>query len=245
MKKILMLGGAMQQIPAIKCAKELGFYVITCDYLPNNPGHKFADEYYNISTTEKERVLELAIKLGIDGVLAYASDPAAPTAAYVSEKMGLPGNPYDAVNVMTQKDLFRKFLKEHGFNTPQARGYCSYETAYKEIENFTFPIMVKPVDSSGSKGVVKIDSKEELKNAIDEALFYSRSKRFIIEEFIRKKGYQISGDGFSIDGKLVFTSYGNELYSTKGTREYVALGEFWPSLLSTKLKRKLTMNFKD
>ena len=239
MKKILMLGGAMQQIPAIKCAKELGFYVITCDYLPNNPGHKFADEYYNISTTEKERVLELAIKLGIDGVLAYASDPAAPTAAYVAEKMGLPGNPYDAVNVMTQKDLFRKFLKEHGFNTPQARGYCSYETAYKEIENFTFPIMVKPVDSSGSKGVVKIDSKEELKNAIDEALFYSRSKRFIIEEFIRKKGYQISGDGFSIDGKLVFTSYGNELYSTKGTREYVALGEFWPSLLSTKLKKKV------
>ena len=155
-----MLGGAMQQIPAIKCAKELGFYVITCDYLPNNPGHKFADEYYNISTTEKERVLELAIKLGIDGVLAYASDPAAPTAAYVSEKMGLPGNPYDAVNVMTQKDLFRKFLKEHGFNTPQARGYCSYETAYKEIENLGIDIITCHTSGHSDEAARKMVLKE-------------------------------------------------------------------------------------
>ena len=87
MKKILMLGGSMQQIPAIKRAKELGFYVITCDYLPNNPGHKFADEWYNVSTTDLDGVLTLAKNLDIDGVVAYASDPAAPTAAYVSEKM--------------------------------------------------------------------------------------------------------------------------------------------------------------
>lgn len=239
MKKILMLGGAMQQIPAIKCAKKLGYYVITCDYLPNNEGHKYADEYYNVSTTDKEAVLQLAKKLAIDGIVAYASDPAAPTAAYVSEKMGLIGNPYHSVDILTQKDLFREFLKENGFNTPAAGGYATYEEARDDIEKYHMPVMVKPVDSSGSKGVVKIYDKAELCNAVEEALSYSRKKRFIIEEFIEKKGYQVSGDGFSIDGKLVFTSYGNELYSSKGTREYVALGEFWPSLLTNDIKQKI------
>ncbi len=239
MKKILMLGGAMQQIPAIKEAKEKGYYVITCDYLPENPGHKYAHESHNVSTTDKEAVLELAKKLSIDGIVAYASDPAAPTAAYVAEKMNLPGNPYKSVEILTQKDLFRDFLSKNGFNTPQACGYTNLEDAERDIDRFRFPVMVKPVDSSGSKGVVKIENKEGLKAAVEEALSYSRAKRIVVEEFIEKKGYQVSGDGFSVDGKLVFTSYGNELYSGKGTREYVALGEFWPLLLSDELKQKV------
>lgn len=239
MKKILLLGGAMQQIPIIKKAKDMGLYVITCDYCPDNPGHKYADEYHNVSTTDLEGVLALAKELRIDGIVAYASDPAAPTAAYVAEKMGLPSNPYDSVKLLTEKDTFRAFLQEHGFNCPKAHGYLTYEEALKEIDSFSFPVMVKPVDSSGSKGVVKIYKKEELKDAVAEALSYSRKKRFIVEEFIVKKGYQVSGDGFSVDGKLVFTSYGNELYSGKGTREYVALGEFWPSLLNDAQKKKI------
>lgn len=239
MKKILMLGGSMQQIPAIKKAKEMDFYVITADYLPDNPGHKFADEYYNVSTTDLEGILELSKKLNIDGIVAYASDPAAPTAAYVSEKLGIPGNPFDSVKILTHKDLFRDFLAKNGFCTPKANGYDTYEQANKEINQFNFPVMVKPVDSSGSKGVVKIYDETQLFSAVEEALSYSQSKRFIIEEFIVKKGYQVSGDGFSVDGKLVFTSYGNELYSGKGTREYVALGEFWPSLLTKEQKEKI------
>lgn len=229
----------MQQIPAILKAKELGYYVITVDYLPDNPGHKYADEYHNVSTTDLEAVLKLAQELKIDGIVAYASDPAAPTAAYVAEKMELPGNPYESVRMLTEKDLFRDFLQKNGFACPQAGGYTTYEAALADIDRFKFPVMVKPVDSSGSKGVVKICDKSELKVAVDEALSYSRGKRFVVEEFIVKKGYQVSGDGFSIDGKLVFTSYGNELYSGKGTREYVALGEFWPSLLTSAQKEKI------
>jgi len=240
MKRVLLLGGAMQQIPIIRKAKEMGLYAITCDYLPENPGHALADEYHNVSTTDLEGVLDLAKRLKIDGIVAYASDPAAPTAAYVAEKLGLPGNPYDSVRLCTEKDLFRAFLKEHGFNCPRARGYRTFEEAAAEIDRFAFPVMVKPVDSSGSKGVVKIFSPAELKAAVEEALSYSRGKRFIVEEFIVKKGYQVSGDGFSVDGKLVFTSYGNELYSAAGgTREYVALGEFWPSLLTPEQKQKV------
>jgi biotin carboxylase len=239
MKKILMLGGSMQQIPAIKQAKEMGHYVITCDYCPNNAGHKFADEYHNVSTTDKEAVLRLAQKLNIDGIVAYASDPAAPTAAYVAEKMGLPGSPYKSVCILTEKDLFRQFLKENGFNTPKAKGFTNYSDVLKEIDSFKFPIMVKPDDSSGSKGVVKVTEKEGLESAVNEAFSYSRGGRIVVEEFIVKKGYQISGDGFSVNGKLVFTSYGNELYSNKGTRDYVALGEFWPCLITDEIKEKI------
>lgn len=239
MKKLLMLGGSMQQIPAIQKAKEMGCYVVTCDYLPDNPGHKYADEYHNVSTTDKDAVLALAEKLHIDGIVAYASDSAAPTAAYVAEKLGLPGNPYESVNILTRKDLFRAFLQEHGFNTPRACGYDTCAQAMADLKRFRFPVMVKPVDASGSKGVVKVYDVTGVPAAVEEALGYSRTKRFIIEEFIEKKGYQISGDGFSVDGKLVFTSYGNELYSGKGTREYVALGEFWPSLLTQEQKQKV------
>ena len=240
MKKLMFLGGAMQQIPAIKRAKEWGIYVIICDYLMDNPGQQYADEYYNISTTDKDAVLHLAKKIGIDGIVAYASDPAAPTAAYVANQLSLPGNPYESVNILTQKDLFRDFLQKNGFNCPKAASYHSYEEALKNISLFSFPVMVKPVDASGSKGVVKVEKLSTLQDAVKEALSYSRRKKFIIEEFISKKGYQVSGDGFSVDGKLVFTSYGNELYSSHGgTRDYVALGEFWPTLLHPDQKMKV------
>lgn len=78
-KKILFLGGSLFQIPPIKYAKEQGHYVITCDYLPDNPGHKFAHEFHNVSTTDKDAILKLAKELKVDGIVAYASDPAAPT----------------------------------------------------------------------------------------------------------------------------------------------------------------------
>jgi len=77
-KRILFLGASHFQIPPIKYAKQQGHYVITCDYLPENPGHQFADEYHNVSTTDKEAVLKLSEDLGVDGIVAYASDPASP-----------------------------------------------------------------------------------------------------------------------------------------------------------------------
>lgn len=239
MSKLLMLGGASQQIPVIEAARARGVHVITCDYSPENPGHSFANQYFNVSTTDKEGVLDLARRLQVDGVVAYASDPAAPTAAYVSEQLGLPGNPFSSVEILARKDKFREFLKDHGFNTPKAKAFDSFEEADRELGSFCLPVMVKPVDSSGSKGVVKVDDRSGLREAVEESLQYSRSGIFIVEEFIRKKGYQVSGDGFSVDGKLVFSSYGNELYSGNGTRDYVALGEFWPSLLTSEMKQKV------
>lgn len=228
MKKILLLGGANIQIPSILTAKKMGYYTITCDYLPDNPGHKFADEYHNVSTTDKEAVLALARELQIDGILAYATDVAAATAAYVSEAMGFPTSPYKSVDILTNKDKFRAFLEENGFCTPRARGYSSVEEAKKDLENFKFPVMVKPVDSAGSKGVARMDDASQLEELVENALQYSRCKRFIIEEYVEKYRYQIAGDGFSVDGKLVFRCFANEHFSNKAASPYVPIGESFP-----------------
>ena len=239
MKKLLMLGGSLYQTFAIKEAKRLGYYVITADYLPSNPGHKFADEYHNVSTIDKEAVLALAQELKIDGIVAYASDPAAPTAAYVAEKMGLPTSPYKSVEILSNKDLFRAYLQEHGFNCPKAMGFVKYEDALAHKDEFTLPVMVKPVDSSGSKGITKLTDWSKLQEAVEEALSYSRGKRFLIEEFIVKKGHQISGDAFSVDGKLVFHCLGNEFYDPSCDKDFAPLGECWPFQMDHKYIEEL------
>ena len=231
MKRVLMLGGSVYQTYAIKAARDMGYYVITCDYLPSNPGHKFAHEYHNVSTTDKEAVLSLARELKVDGVVAYASDPAAPTAAYVCEQLGLPTSPYKSVEILSKKHLFRKYLAEHGFNVPKARSYRTYEEALADIDSFSLPVMVKPVDSSGSKGINKLTDKSQLKAFVEDALSYSRDKIFLIEEFLVKAGPQISGDAFSVDGRLVFHCLGNEFYSTKVDKDFAPLGECWPTVM--------------
>ena len=226
-----MLGGSIYQTFAIKEAVRQGHYVITCDYLPSNPGHQFAHEYHNVSTTDKEAVLALARDLKVDGIVAYASDPAAPTAAYVSEKLGLPTSPYKSVEILSKKHLFRRYLAEHGFNVPKANSYTRFEDAYADLDNFNLPVMIKPVDSSGSKGVNKLMDKSQLKAFFEDALSYSRDRIVLVEEYIVKNGPQISGDAFSVDGKLVFHCLGNEFYSTKVDKDFAPLGECWPSVM--------------
>lgn len=204
MKKILLLGGSAQQVPAIERAKELGYYTVLCDYLPDNPGQYAADKFYPVSTTDKEAVLKVAQDEAINGILAYASDPAAPTAAYVAEKMGLPGNPYKSVEILCNKDRFRLFLQEHGFNTPESKSYVDKEKALAGIDAFELPVIVKPVDSSGSKGVTVLHSWEGMSGAVDLAFSFSRSHRIIIEEFIEKKHeYLIREDIFVHEGKVI------------------------------------------
>ena len=239
MKRLLMLGGSTSQVCAIKKAKEMGHYVIICDYLPDNPGQYVADEFYQVSTTDKEAVLELAKKLNLDGIVCYASDPAAPTAAYVCENLGFPTNPYESVMILSNKDEFRDYLRDHGFCVPYSESYTELEDMKSNAYKFKFPVMVKPVDCSGSKGINKIYSSDEYELAYNDAMKYSRCKRIIVEEFINKKGYQVSGDGFSVDGRLVFRCFGNEFYSGNGIKEYVPLGECWPSVLDKKIQDKI------
>lgn len=203
-KRVMLLGGNFFQMTATKAAKELGYYVISVDYLPDNPAHKYADEYHNVSTIDKEAVLEVAKACKIDGIVSYASDVSAPTAAYVAEKLGLPTNPYESIQILTHKNLFRKFMREHGLGMPEGKSFQEKDEAYAYFQTLQKPVMVKPIDSSGSKGVVKVYEGGEFAAAWEEAISYSISKQVIIERFIEKNGYQIDGDGFIVDGKIRF-----------------------------------------
>lgn len=233
MKKILFLGGSKFQIPPIVYAKEQGHHVITCDYLPDNPGHEFADEYYNVSTTDKEAVLRLAKKLNIDGIVAYASDPAAPTQAYVGNKLGLPSNPYKSVKILARKDLFRDFLKENNFYSLESNSFYSCEKAQEFFNELVKPIIVKPIDSSGSKGVTKIYEERHLESAFEYALQFSQEKKVVLEEFFVRDGYQVAGDGFVVDGELVFRCWANEHFD-KLCNPFVPIGESFPSIMTEK-----------
>lgn len=239
MKKLLILGGSRYIIPAIKAAHQLGVYVISCDYLPDNIGHRYSDEYHNVSIIEKEKVLELAGRLHVDGILSFATDPGVEAAAYAAEKLGLPTSPYESVHILQNKNLFRAFLKEHGFNVPWFKSYSNITEAIQDAETFPFPVIVKPVDSAGSKGVRRVNSGEELKDAISYALTYSHNGCFIIEEFIEQQGHSSGSECFSIDGKLVFSSFACQHFDFKANNPYTPCGTTWPSDMPVEAVRQL------
>lgn len=231
MKKILLLGGSSQQVVAIETSKKIGLYTVLCDYLPDNPGQYYADKFYQISTTDKESVLKIAEDERVNYIIAYASDPAAPTAAHIAEKMGLPTNPLKSVETLCNKDLFREFLSAHGFNTPMASGFSSKEDMVAEIKKFRLPIIIKPVDSSGSKGVTVLHNLNNLNTAIDFAFSFSRGHRIIVEEFIEKKHpYLIGGDIFVSDGKVIQWGLMN-CHRDSRVNPLVPVGKSYPPIL--------------
>lgn len=241
MKKLMLLGGMRYLIPVIEAAHKLGVYVITCDYLPDNIAHKYSDEYCNVSILEKDKVLEQARKLKIDGILSFACDPGVVTAAYVAEKMGLPSSgPYESVEILQNKGKFRKFLTENNFTVPVAKQYTDIETALNDTEMFNWPVIVKPTDSAGSKGVTKVEEKDKLKDAINYALKFSHSNEFIIEDFLEKVGDSSDCDSFSIDGKLKFVSFSAQKFDENCENPYTPAAYTWPTSISKKHQKELT-----
>ena len=241
MKKLMLLGGMRYLVPVIEAAHKLGVYVITCDYLPNNIAHKYSDEYCNVSILEKDKVLEKAKELKIDGILSFACDPGVVTAAYVAEKMGLPSSgPYESIEILQNKGKFRKFLTENNFNVPVAKQYTDIETALNDIEMFNWPVIVKPTDSAGSKGVTKVVKKSELRDAINYALKFSHSNEFIIEDFLEKIGDSSDCDSFSVDGELKFVSFSAQKFDENCENPYTPAAYTWPASISKEHQEELT-----
>lgn len=235
MKKLMILGGSRYAIPVIKSAHELGIKVITCDYLPDNIAHKYSDEYCNVSVIDKDMVLEIAQEKMIDGIISFACDPGVVSAAYVAEKMGLPfQGSYEAVSILQDKGLFRNFLQENGFNCPKAKRYISKEEAIKDAVEFKWPVIVKPTDSAGSKGVTKVENIEALGIAIEEAKKYSHNKAFIIEEFLSFKGYHSSTDVFTINGEIKFITFSDQLFDSNALNPYTPSLIIWPTTMERK-----------
>lgn len=235
-KKLMLLGGIHYLLPVIKAAHEQGYYVITADYLPDNVAHKYSDEYINVSIVDKDAVLKVAQEKGIDGIISFGVDPGVVTAAYVQEQMGLPSmGPYDSVCILQNKDLFRNFLADNGFNTPFSRGFANKQSAIVDClmlidkGEWTLPIIVKPTDSAGSKGVTKVSRIEDLESAIDEAFDKSIGGHVIIEKFLEKVGCSSDTDSFLLDGKFVFMSFNAQRFDEDAANPYTPCAYTWPS----------------
>lgn len=240
MKRLMLLGGSNYLLPVIEAAHRMGIYVITCDYLPDNTAHRYSDEYCNASVIDKDLILKKARELRIDGIMSFACDPGVVTAAYVAEQMGLPNvGPYESVCILQNKKRFRQFLTDNGFKVPTARGYTNIDEALNDINRYHWPVIVKPVDSAGSKGVTRVNTPTMLRESIEYALSYSHTAEFIIEDFITQKGYSSDSDSMSVDGKLQFVSFNDQRFDADAENPYTPAGYSWPSTMSAEHQREL------
>lgn len=240
-KKLMLLGGIRYLLPVIEAAHKQGYYVITADYIPDNVAHKYSDEYINVSIIDKEAVLRVAREKQIDGIMSFGVDPGVVSASYVQQQMGLPSfGPYESVEILQNKDKFRAFLTEHGFNVPKAKGYNNAEDAMADANQWEYPIIVKPTDAAGSKGVTRVDDAPHLKEAVEYAFEKSLSGHIIIEDFIEKQGCSSDTDSFSEDGKLKFVSFCAQRFDLNATNPYTPAAYSWPSTFTKEQEAYLT-----
>lgn len=240
-KRLMLLGGIRYLLPVIKAAHEQGYYVITADYLPANIAHKYSDEYVNVSIIDKEAVLKVAREKEIDGIMSFGVDPGVIAASYVQNQMGLPSfGPFESVVILQNKDKFRAFLRDNGFNVPWAYGFDSVEDALLNRTKFTFPLIVKPTDSAGSKGCTRVDDESTLKSALEYAMKYSIGEKIIVEEFIEKRGCSSDTDSYAEDGVLKFVSFSAQRFDDNAINPYTPAAYSWPSTFTEDEEAYLT-----
>lgn len=231
-KTLLLLGGTRFALPVIKSAHDLGVKVITCDYLPDNYAHAYSDGYVNASIVDNEAVLAVAESVKADGIMSFAADPGVVSAAFVAEKLGLPfQGSFEAVSILQDKERFRSFLRDNGFNCPSIHVFSSSSDAVEHSDEIEYPVIVKPVDSAGSKGCSRVDSPKELKKSVDYALEHSRDGRCIVEQFIEKQ-YESSGaDAFLLDDTFSCVSYTSQLFDLHSPNKFVPAAHIMPSFM--------------
>lgn len=229
-KTLLLLGGARYALPVIHAAHEVGAKVITCDYLPNNFAHAYSDGYINASIVDNEAVLAAARECNADGIMSFAADPGVVAASYAAEKLGLPfQGSYEAVSILQDKERYRAFLRDNGFNCPELHIYRSADEAATDADAITYPVIAKPVDSAGSKGCSRVDDPEGLKAAVEHALEFSRDGRCIVEQFLEKEGDSSDADGFVSGGKFSCVSFTSQLFDPAVPNPYTPAAYTMPA----------------
>ena len=210
-KKLLLAGGSHADIPMIRAAKALGYHVTTSGARPTDLGHAHADEVRLADFSDKEAIRDLAERLQVEAIVASCNDFSALSCAWAAEQLGLPGHdPYDVACVLHHKDLYRAFAIEHGVPTPRAVGCASRDQARAEAGNLRFPVIVKPVDLTGGKGVSVARTPDDLDGSVGKALEMTRAGRIVIEEFLEgsRHGFTCILQG----GRVVFHFQDNEHY---------------------------------
>ncbi|MBR1692538.1 MAG: ATP-grasp domain-containing protein [Lachnospiraceae bacterium] len=211
MKKLLLLGGSHAEIPLIRAAKRLGYYVITSGNQIDGMGHPYADEYCMCDFSDKEAVLALAKEKRVDAICSGCNDFAALTTAYVCEKLGLSGHDsYETACRIHHKDRYRLLAEKLGIKTPKAERCLTKQEMLKASESMQFPLIVKPVDLTGGKGMQRCDMPGQIESAFARAMEMTREEHVLIEEFVEGTNHGFSA--YIRDEKVSFYFVDNEQY---------------------------------
>ena len=191
-KRLLIIGATSYFIDVIKEAKEMGIYTICTDYNPNAIAKKYADKSFDVNTVDYEAILRLAQDEKVDGVFVGWSDANLYTAQYVCEQLGLPFYAKkEQLDCAVNKDYFKQMCRDYG--VPCTKQYQLDENLRREdLDKIEYPVIVKPVDNGGSRGISVCNCEEELKTAVEKALSYSGRKKLIVEQFMENNGKTIS-----------------------------------------------------
>lgn len=238
--RLLLLGGSRYLFPVIDAAHEMGVEVFTADYLPGNPAHARSDGYRNVSIVDREAVLGCARELRADGVMSFAADPGVVSAAWAAERLGLPfQGGYEAVRTLQDKGRFRAFLRDNGFNCPEARTFRSAAEARAAAGGLAYPVIAKPTDSAGSKGCSRVDGPEGLAAAVERALSFSLSGGCIVERFLGKACPSSDADAFTVDGRLACASFTSQLFDEAAPNPYAPAAYAMPAAMPAAARAEL------
>lgn len=234
-KRILITGGSHAELPIIQAAKRRGDYVITTGNDTKGLGHKEADEYIPGDYSDKEYVYQLAKRLQVDAIVSGCNDFAYLSTAYACEKLGLPGHDsYETALTIHHKNRFRSLTQSLGIRTPQAVNCFDEKTAVEFCRQMNAPVLIKPVDLTGGKGVLICNTVEDVKKAYQKASEITRESVVIVEEYIQ--GTNHGASVLLMDGRVVFGFVDNEQYYLN---PYLVSGACFPSDLSQDIISKL------
>ena len=239
-KKLMILGAGLFQVPGIRKAVELGHYVISVDDRPDSIGHKFSHQYLNCSTTEREKLADQAEKLAIDGICTFSSDLAVASVGYVCDQLHLPGVSLATARRMSTKHIFRGAQRRANLPHPEFVASQSLDELSSLVRQLHFPVVIKPVDSSGSRGVQLMPylSISDLASAFAFARSFSSSGVVCVEEFV--EGREFGGDGILFGGQLVFVAI-----TEKHLADFVVIGHNLPSTLSQYDRHRVRLAVED
>lgn len=231
--KLAIIGGSYLQLPLVRKAREMGIETHCFSWQDGAVCAEVADYFYPISIIEKEEILEKCKEIGIDGITTIASDTAVVTVNYVASRMGLRSNPDDYTEVTTNKYMMRQCFMDHGVPSPQFTLVDDHD--HYQITGFKFPLIVKPTDRSGSRGVEKVLDPVQLEEAIKRAKKESFEHQAIIEEFVT--GREISVESISNEGVHFILQITDKV--TTGAPFFVELEHHQPSSLPEDIKERV------
>ena len=210
--KILIVGGSHAEIPLIKAAQNLGYYVITTGNNLDGLGHKISDKYIPADFSNKNQILDIAKTEKISAIISGCNDFALLTTVWVAQELSLGGHDsYDTSLEIHIKDKYRKLAQKLNIKTPAVVKIENEHSSLKAVENLTFPIIIKPVDLTGGKGCCKCVKPDTVMSAVKNAFALTREKYVIAEEFIEGTNHGFSA--FIQDKKVTFYFVDNEQYS--------------------------------